>query len=54
MQNSGEFLLLINSDGSLEVAIREGSAAKELGVGIGAGVRVKIGPEWVRKRKPIP
>ena len=40
----GGVLALINSDGFLEVATRGGSAAKELEVGVGAGVRGKIGP----------
>lgn len=36
---------LVNSDGRIEVAVRDGSAARELGVGVGAPVRI------VRKRR---
>ena len=38
----GELLVLINSDGRVEIAEREGSAAIRLGVGRGAGVRAKV------------
>jgi S-adenosylmethionine hydrolase len=38
----GELLTLVNSDGRVEIAAREGSAANRLGVGRGAGVRVKV------------
>lgn len=37
----GEALLLVDSTGRLEVAVRGGSAAARLGVGRGAGVRVE-------------
>lgn len=36
----GELLALVNSDARLEVAVRNGSAAAVLGVGVGAPVRV--------------
>ncbi len=39
----GELLALVNSDGVLEVAVRDGSAARKLGVGLGAGVRTRTG-----------
>lgn len=41
----GELLALVNSDGRLEVAVREGSAMEVLGVGEGAVVRVEEGGE---------
>ena len=40
MANPGELFALINSDGRLEVAERDGSAADTLGVGAGESVRV--------------
>lgn len=41
----GELLALLDSEGRIEVSVRDGSAAKRLGVGIGAGVRIKVSPE---------
>ena len=38
----GELLVLVNSDGRVEVSEREGSAAVRLGVGRGGGVRAKV------------
>lgn len=38
----GELLALVNSDGRLEVAVRNGSAASALGVGVGADVKVLL------------
>jgi S-adenosylmethionine hydrolase len=40
MANPGELLALVNSDGRLEVAERDGSAADTLGIGRGHAVRV--------------
>ncbi|MFH1763178.1 MAG: SAM-dependent chlorinase/fluorinase [Gemmatimonadota bacterium] len=42
---SGELLALIDSDGRVEVAVRDGSATKRLGVGMGGSVRIRIPPE---------
>lgn len=39
----GALLVLVNSDGMLEVAVRDGSAAQVLGVGAGAPVEVVSG-----------
>ncbi|MCP4515314.1 MAG: SAM-dependent chlorinase/fluorinase, partial [Delftia sp.] len=36
----GALLALVGSDGCLEVALREGSAAERLGLGLGARVEV--------------
>lgn len=38
----GELLALINSDGLLEIAVRNGSAAQKLGVSRGAPVRLRL------------
>jgi S-adenosylmethionine hydrolase len=37
----GELLALVNSDGRVEIGLREGSAAAHLRAGRGAGVRTK-------------
>jgi len=42
---SGELLALMDSDHRVEVSVRDGSAARQLGVGVGAGVRIRIPPE---------
>jgi len=42
---AGELLALIGSDGRLEIAVREGSAAERLGLEIGS-------PVWVRPGRP--
>ena len=39
----GELLAMIGSSGRLELAVREGSAARALGAGRGAGVVVRLG-----------
>jgi hypothetical protein len=38
---SGGFVAFVGSDGLLEIAVRDGSAARKLGVGVGAEVRVR-------------
>jgi S-adenosylmethionine hydrolase len=38
----GALLALVNSDGRVEVAVRDGSAAARLGVGVGDEVRVRV------------
>ncbi|MBI2072767.1 MAG: SAM-dependent chlorinase/fluorinase [Gemmatimonadetes bacterium] len=38
---SGAFVGFVGSDGLLEIAVRDGSAARRLGVGVGAEVRVR-------------
>ena len=38
----GELLAYLDSDGRVEVAVRNGSAAASLGVGVGDGVRIKM------------
>lgn len=38
----GGLLALVSSDGRLEIAVRDGSAAERLGAGAGAGVRVRL------------
>jgi S-adenosylmethionine hydrolase len=38
---TGQFVALVGSGGTLEIAARDGSAARELGVGVGAVVRVR-------------
>jgi len=45
---SGELLALMDSDGRVEVAVRDGSAAKRLDLGIGAGVRIRIPLPFVK------
>ena len=40
----GELVALWGSGGRLEIAVREGSAARELGIGRGAPVRVVTRP----------
>ena len=37
----GEFLALIGSSGYLEIAVRDGSAAERLGIGVGATVEIQ-------------
>lgn len=39
--DSGAFVGFVGSDGLLEIAVRDGSAARKLGVGVGADVRVR-------------
>ncbi len=39
---SGEVLALRDSDGRIEIAVRGGSAARRLGAGVGASVRVRL------------
>lgn len=39
--DSGAFVSFVGSDGLLEIAVRDGSAAKKLGVGVGAAVSVR-------------
>jgi S-adenosylmethionine hydrolase len=39
---SGGILALIDSDGRVELAVRDGSAAERLGVAKGAGVRIRL------------
>jgi len=41
---SGELLSLVDSEGRVEIAVRDGSAALRLGVGRGAEVRIQIPP----------
>jgi len=50
----GELLVVINSDGRVEIAEREGSAATLLGVGRGAGVRTKVPAEHPEKEEAGP
>ncbi len=38
----GDLLALVDSDGRVEVAVRDGSAAVRLGIGLGSGVRLRI------------
>lgn len=40
---SGGLLAYIGSGGAVEIAVRDGSAAKRLGVGVGGRVRAKLG-----------
>ncbi len=42
---SGELLALLDSDGRVEVAVRDGSATERLGVGVGGSIRIRIPPE---------
>lgn len=39
---SGDLLALVDSEGRVEVAVRDGSAAERLGIGLGAGVRLRV------------
>jgi S-adenosylmethionine hydrolase len=39
---TGGLLAYIGSGGSIEIAVRNGSAARRLGVGVGARVRAKL------------
>jgi S-adenosylmethionine hydrolase len=40
----GQLVAFVGSNDTVEIAVRDGSAAKRLGVGVGAKVRVKDGP----------
>ena len=39
---TGNLLAYIGSDGTVEIAVRDGSAAERLGVGIGARIRARL------------
>lgn len=41
----GELLALLDSAGRVEIAVRNGSAAEHLGLGVGSPVRVRVGRE---------
>jgi S-adenosylmethionine hydrolase len=41
----GELLALLDSAGRVEIAVRDGSAAERLGLGVGSPVRVRVGRE---------
>lgn len=47
----GELLALVGSNGSVEIAVRDGSAAERLGIGRGAEVRVEPRPDAVPARE---
>jgi S-adenosylmethionine hydrolase len=40
----GDLVAVVDSDGRVEVAVRDGSAAERLGIGLGTGVRLRIPP----------
>jgi S-adenosyl-L-methionine hydrolase (adenosine-forming) len=40
---SGDLLAYVGSDGAVEIAVRDGSAARRLGVGVGGWVRARLG-----------
>jgi S-adenosylmethionine hydrolase len=40
---SGHLLAYVGSGGQIEIAVRDGSAARRLGIGIGGRVRVRLG-----------
>ena len=41
--SNGALLAYVGSDGAVEIAVRNGSAARRLGVGVGGRVRAKLG-----------
>jgi S-adenosyl-L-methionine hydrolase (adenosine-forming) len=41
--SNGALLAYVGSDGAIEIAVRNGSAARRLGVGVGGRVRAKLG-----------
>lgn len=40
---SGGLVAFVGSDGAIEIAVRDGSAARRLGIGVGGRVRVRLG-----------
>ena len=40
---SGSLLAYIGSGGSVEIAVRDGSAARRLGIGVGGRIRARLG-----------
>jgi S-adenosylmethionine hydrolase len=40
---AGGLVALVGSDGAVEIAVRNGSAARRLGLGVGGEVRVRLG-----------
>jgi S-adenosylmethionine hydrolase len=40
---SGGLLAYVGSGGAIEIAVRNGSAARRLGVGVGGRVRARLG-----------
>jgi S-adenosylmethionine hydrolase len=40
---TGGLLAYVGSDGAVEVAVRDGSAARRLGLGVGGRVRARLG-----------
>lgn len=41
--SAGELLAYVGSGGTVEIAVRDGSAARRLGIGVGGRIRVRLG-----------